>query len=75
MEEGGVRRLLVLDEEGWVIGIVSVDDLLREIAGDLAALAGSLRKGIAREASERHVARGASRPRALYPDFGMAAMQ
>ena len=70
MEKGGVRRLLVVDDDGGVVGIVSADDLLRAMADDLATLANSLGSGIAREAAERRVFAGASRPR--YPAFGTA---
>jgi CBS domain-containing protein len=75
MEKGGVRRLLVLDDDGGVIGIVSADDLLHAMTDDLALLSKSLRSGIAREASERRVFSAASRPRPMYADFGMTAMQ
>lgn len=75
MEKGGVRRLLVLDEDGGVIGIVSADDLIHAIADDLAALSKSLRSGIAREANERHVVAASPRPVGMFPNFGTAAMQ
>lgn len=75
MEKGGVRRLLVLNEGGGVIGIVSADDLLHAIADDLATLSKSLRSGIAREANERRVAPASPRPVAMFPNFGTAAMQ
>jgi CBS domain-containing protein len=75
MEKGGVRRLLVLDDDGGVIGIVSADDLIHAIADDLASLARSLRSGIARETSERRVVSAPMRPRAMYPAFGTAAAQ
>lgn len=74
MEKGGVRRLLVIDDDGGVIGIVSADDLLHAMADDLAALSKALRSDIAREASERHAVSAGPRPRAMYPDFGTAAM-
>jgi CBS domain-containing protein len=53
MEEGGVRRLLVTDDEGRVIGFLSFDDLLAAVATELNGLAGALRSGIARENAER----------------------
>jgi CBS domain-containing protein len=53
MEEGGVRRLLVTDLEGRVIGFLSADDLLDAVASELSGLAGALRSGIARENAER----------------------
>ena len=75
MEKGGVRRLLVIDDDGGVIGIVSADDLLQAMAEDLARLANSLRAGIAREASERRAFAGPAQPRPRYPAFGTAAVQ
>lgn len=75
MEKGGVRRLLVVDDDGGVIGIISADDLFHAIADELASLSRSLRGGIAREASERKVVSTGPRPRAMYPDFGSAAME
>jgi CBS domain-containing protein len=75
MQKGGVRRLLVVDDDGGVVGIVSAEDLLHAMADVLATLSKSLRSGIAREASERRVVTTGSRPRAMYPDFGTAAMQ
>lgn len=53
MEEGGVRRLLVTDDEGRVIGFLSSDDLLDAVAAELGGLARALRSGIARESAER----------------------
>lgn len=49
MQRSGVRRLLVMGEDDAVIGLVSVDDLLEAVAGELDALAGTLRKGTLRE--------------------------
>ena len=53
MDEGGVRRLLVTDDEGRVIGFLSSDDLLDAVASELSGLANALRSGIARENAER----------------------
>jgi CBS domain-containing protein len=39
MRARGVRRAPVVASDGRLIGMVSIDDLLREIAGDLCALA------------------------------------
>jgi CBS domain-containing protein len=77
MESAGVRRLLVVDDDGGVVGIVSADDVLEALAEDLAALARALRKGIAREASERMVlgAAPSTRPRYGFPAFGTLATQ
>lgn len=51
MQRSGVRRLLVMGEDGAVVGLVSVDDLLEAVAGELDALADTLRSGVAREAA------------------------
>ena len=53
MEEGGVRRLLVTDGGGRVIGFLSSDDVLDAVAAELGGLARALRSGIARENAER----------------------
>ena len=48
-----MRRLLVIDDEGRVIGFLSSDDLLDAVATELSGLASALRSGIARESAER----------------------
>ncbi len=53
MRAHGVRRVPMLDEEGKLAGIVSLDDLLRRLAADAAALA----EVIAREQDREHRAR------------------
>ena len=74
MEKAGVRRLLVVDDDGGVVGIVAAEDLLAAIAEQLAGLVRALRSGIAREKDERKVVvRTAGRP--VFPGFGTMAMQ
>ena len=53
MQTHGVRRLLVRDDSGNLVGLVSFDDLLQACAGQLNGLASVLRKGIERETTER----------------------
>ena len=53
MDEGGVRRLLVTDDDGRVIGFLSSDDLLDAVSSELSGLASALRSGIVRENAER----------------------
>jgi CBS domain-containing protein len=75
MEQGGVRRLLVVDEDGGVIGLISSDDLLEALSQEFESLARALRKGIDREKSERSVVSGPARTRLVYPAFGTTAVQ
>lgn len=49
MERAGVRRLLVTDEAGKMIGFVTAEDLIDGIAAELDGLARALRSGIVRE--------------------------
>lgn len=49
MQRSGVRRLLVTGPDNAVTGLVSVDDLLDAVAGELDALADTLRAGVGRE--------------------------
>lgn len=53
MKEHGVRRLLVTAEDGRLAGIVSTDDLVDALVGELGLLAQALRSDIEREARER----------------------
>lgn len=75
MEAGGVRRLLVVDDDGGVVGLVSADDLLEALAQEFLALSRALRKGISQEKSVRAVAAGPARGRIAYPAYGSAAME
>jgi CBS domain-containing protein len=49
MQREGVRRLLVVQPGGALIGMLSADDLFEAIAGELDGLAKALRTGISRE--------------------------
>ncbi len=75
MEEGGVRRLLVVDDDGGVVGLVSADDLFEAVAEEFSSLARALRKGIAQEKSGKAVASVPGRARIVYPAYGSVAMQ
>lgn len=75
MEKAGVRRLLVVDEEARVVGLVSADDVLQGLAEDLSTLARALRSGIEREAGERRVFPSTARAAAVFPAFGTVAAQ
>jgi CBS domain-containing protein len=49
MQQHGVRRLLVVDAEGRLGGVLSIDDLVEVIALQLGAVSGALRGGAAHE--------------------------
>lgn len=49
MQQHGVRRLLVVDGEGRVGGVLSVDDVVEAMAAQLGAVAGALRAGAVHE--------------------------
>jgi CBS domain-containing protein len=72
MEKGRVRRLLVVDEDGGVVGLVAAEDLLAAISDELATLARALRGGIEREKSERKVISKPAGTRPVFPVFGTA---
>ncbi len=72
MEKAGVRRLLVVDEDGGVVGLVAAEDLLAAISEELAGLARALRSGIEREKSQRAVASRPVGSRPVFPGFGTA---
>ncbi|MCW5632865.1 MAG: CBS domain-containing protein [Rubrivivax sp.] len=57
MRKGGVRRLLVHDDEGHLVGVLSFDDLLRVCGAQIAGLAAVLAEG-----REREEAAQAARP-------------
>jgi CBS domain-containing protein len=66
MKKRGVRRLLVANENGQLVGIVSLDDLLDAVAHDMAELARIGRAGIEREAAERSPLPQAQPPRTVH---------
>ena len=49
MHGKGVRRVVVVDPEGALVGIVSLDDLLELVAGGLAGLSGAISGARSRE--------------------------
>ena len=51
MKAEGVRRLLVATPDRRLVGIVSMDDLLDALAGEIAGIAQAIRGGFAREAA------------------------
>ena len=54
MRSGGVRRLVVVDANEHLLGIVAMDDLLPVLAEELSALAHAIRVAQRREVQKRH---------------------
>ena len=75
MEKGGVRRLLVVDDDGGVVGLISSDDLLQALSEEFESLSRALRKGIKREKGERTVISVPVQSRAVYPVFGTGPVE
>ena len=75
MEKAGVRRLLVVDDDGGVVGLLSSDDLLEALSAEFESLSRALRKGIKREKGERSVISVPARARAVYPVFGTGPLE
>jgi CBS domain-containing protein len=75
MEKAGVRRLLVIDEDGGVIGLVSADDIVCAMADDLQTLARALRHNIQRETAERKVFTSPAGVRPVFASYGTIAIQ
>jgi len=53
MQDHGARRLPVVDAAGRLVGIITLEDVLRMVAGELTALAIAAQRSLAREARER----------------------
>jgi CBS domain-containing protein len=70
MQSRGVRRLLVSDAEGLLVGLVSFDDLLPACVMPLAGLADVLRTGLEREIAERGAIAAPERPALRVPSMG-----
>jgi len=66
MREEGIRRLLVFDTQHHLVGIVTLDDLIEALAGEMTDLAGALRAGAVREEAVAHGVKAASRPATLH---------
>ncbi len=72
MDDLGVRRLLVTGDDDRIVGIVSAEDLLDTISGELAGLARALRSGIDREMAEQDAQRLAEQPPLFLLDSALA---
>ncbi len=59
MRTKGVRRLPVVDQDGYLVGIVTADDILELLAGELTGIASMVSREQRRESSERRA--GAAR--------------
>jgi CBS domain-containing protein len=53
MRSGGVRRLVVVDAKGYLLGIVAMDDLIPVLAEEMSALAQAIRVEQRREMQRR----------------------
>ena len=73
MELGGVRRVLVVQDDGGVAGIVTLDDLVANFSDEFEGLARALRSGMQRETAERKPVETARRP--VFLPEGMAALE
>ena len=70
MQTHGVRRLLVHDSEGLLVGVLSFDDLLPALVAPLSGLSDLLRRGLEREASRRGEIDAPARPPLRIPPVG-----
>jgi CBS domain-containing protein len=72
MRDAGVRRLLVHNAAGHLVGVLSFDDLLPACVAPLAHLAEVLRRGLERETRERGAIAAPPRPTLHVPAMGTA---
>ena len=70
MQAAGVRRLLVHDDKGHLVGLLSFDDLLPLLLAPLIGLASVLRRGAEREKANRGALAAAVRPVLRVPRDG-----
>lgn len=71
MRRAGVRRLLVRDGHDAVVGLLSSDDLIAAVAGELDALAATLRDGVLAEGT-RERARVRAESEAPRPQYAVS---
>lgn len=55
MQDRGVRRLPVVTADGRLVGIVTLDDVMRMLANELGGLAAAMQRAGRRETAERRV--------------------
>jgi CBS domain-containing protein len=53
MQDSGTRRLPVVSADGVLVGILSLDDVLRMLAGEMTALAIAAQRSVMRETRSR----------------------
>lgn len=58
MRMKGVRRLPVVDQQGYLVGIIAADDILELLAGELSGLASMVSHEHRRESAERRTLAG-----------------
>lgn len=75
MQTAGARRLLVHDDHGLLVGVLSMDDLLPALLTPLAGLAEVLRRGRQREQQSRGTLTTPARPTLRVPAMGTAGWQ
>jgi signal-transduction protein with cAMP-binding, CBS, and nucleotidyltransferase domain len=75
MAHQGVRRLVVHDAQGHMLGIVSLDDLLPAVADPLAGMVEVLRRSRDREIAQRGALAPDGRPLLRVPSMGTAGWQ
>ena len=72
MQRAGVRRLLVHDDDGRLVGLLSIDDLVPALAAPFAGLADVLRQGMLREIQARGALAVPAQPVLHVPAVGTA---
>ena len=72
MQGAGARRLIVHDDNGLLVGVLSMDDLLPALLAPLTGLADVLRRGRQRELESRGTFVSPARPALRVPAMGTA---